>query len=165
MSSIDVNKNFEDHCWHDCRIWGIEFHTGEPEQDDWISDLRLDIDYICQWICDAGPCRFRVAPALLVFHEVMNLAISFERRDAAEYSVPAHPLSISEIERQSAIEYRSATDQFEHQWKIKLNDPEGGLISFLASGFTQTLRTEPVLLDKQGFSLRERQQLLAPLEK
>ncbi|HEX7449157.1 MAG TPA: hypothetical protein VF306_16505 [Pirellulales bacterium] len=165
MTRVNPTDDFEQYCWHDCRIWGIEFQTGEPEQGDWTSDLRLDIDYICQWLCDSGPCRFRVAPALLVFHEVMNLAISFERRDPAGYPVPAHPLSISEVERQPANKDQSMTDQSQHLWKIKLNDPDGGLISFSASGFTQTLRTEPVLLDEQCFSLRDRRELLARFDK
>ncbi|HEX5442730.1 MAG TPA: hypothetical protein VFW87_02825, partial [Pirellulales bacterium] len=81
MASVETTEDFDQYCWHDCRIWGIEFLVGEPELGDWTSDLRLDIDYLCQWLCDAGPCQFRVAPAFLVFHEVMNLTIAIERRD------------------------------------------------------------------------------------
>lgn len=161
MSSVNSTDDFDQYGWHDCRIWGIEFRVGEPEQGDWTSDLRLDIDYICQWLCDAGPCQFRVAPAFLVFHEVMNLKIAFERRDPDGRFMPAHPLSISEIERSPAAKDRTLLGLPCHQWCIKLNDPEGGEITFLASGFTQKLRAEPLSLDEQTFTLRERQKVLA----
>ncbi len=163
MASVETTEDFDQYCWHDCRIWGIEFRVGEPELGDWTSDLRLDIDYLCQWLCDAGPCQFRVAPAFLVFHEVMNLKIAIERRDPDGHFVPAHPLSIAEIERQPAATSSSPPGWPRYSWRIKLNDPEGGEITFLASGFTQTLRTEPVVLDEQTFPLRERQKLLANL--
>lgn len=117
MSTINVINDFDQRCWHDCRIWGIEFRAGDPEQDDWTSDLRLDIDYICQWLCDSGPCRFLVAPAFLVFHDVVNLMIAIERRDPEGGLVPTHPLAATN-------NVRSATVQSEHGWKIKLNDPE-----------------------------------------
>ncbi len=43
-----------------------------------------------------------------------------------------------------------------YRWRIALNWPKGAEIGFGASGFTQKLRAEPVLLDAQRLSAAER---------
>ncbi|HVX61165.1 MAG TPA: hypothetical protein VHC19_11200 [Pirellulales bacterium] len=154
----EAKPDFGEFSWHDCHIWAIAFQPGNPNQGDWTSDLALDIDFICQWLCDDGGCRFRVAPAMLVFHDVSDarIAIAWERTSYA------HELSIAEIVREplAADETGLAQDKPSYRWIIKFNWPEGGELSFIASGFTQTLNAEPVLLDEQSFSLATRNALL-----
>jgi hypothetical protein len=86
-------SDFDRLSWHDCRIWGIAFRTNEPIKGDWISELVLDIDFICEWCCDNAEGRFRVAPANLVFHGVESLAIAIRHVESSA----AYPLSIAEI--------------------------------------------------------------------
>ena len=43
-----------------------------------------------------------------------------------------------------------------YRWRIRLNWPDASEISFGAVGFTQTLRAEPVLTEKQCLSRKER---------
>lgn len=95
---------------------------------------------------------------MLVFHDVSDarIAIAWERTSYA------HELSIAEIVREplAADETGLAQDKPSYRWIIKFNWPEGGELSFIASGFTQTLNAEPVLLDEQSFSLATRNALL-----
>lgn len=154
----EAQMDFEELSWHDCHIWAIAFRPGNPNQGDWTSDLALDIDFICQWLCDDGNCRFRVAPAMLVFHDVgdAKIAIAWERKSSA------HALSIAEIVREPLADEDAglAGDRPGYRWTIKLNWPEGGEISFTSSGFTQTLMAEPAVLEEQCFSLAARDALL-----
>jgi len=49
--------------WHDNLIYTIGFDIGDPEKQDWRSDLVLDIDFIAEWLCEpSGAVSFRVAP-------------------------------------------------------------------------------------------------------
>ena len=47
-----------------------------------------------------------------------------------------------------------------YHWKIRLNWPDSGEIAFGATGFTQILRAEPVLTEKQYLSKSARGSLL-----
>jgi hypothetical protein len=47
-------------------------------------------------------------------------------------------------------------------WSIKLNWPQGGEIAFGASGYTQTLRSEPRLLSEQRLPCDDRPALIYP---
>jgi hypothetical protein len=45
-------------------LWTIGFDLGNPEEDDWTSDLILGLDFIEERLCPTGDqCVFRVAPA------------------------------------------------------------------------------------------------------
>ncbi|HQU42358.1 MAG TPA: hypothetical protein PK867_06075 [Pirellulales bacterium] len=150
-----LERDFDRVCWHDCHIWGLSFHTGEPQNDDWTSELVFDIDFICEWCCNNDSGRFSVAPAFLVFHGV----------EAAEISIhwgagQIYPLSIAEISRDQTGQYSLPSGKTNYRWEIKLNWPQGGRIAFHSFGFTQTLRTEPALIDEQCFSLKARTVLL-----
>src|SRR5690606_33897335 len=69
--------------WHDNVIYGLGFDRGEPDEDDWRSDLRLDIDFIEEWLSGApGDVQFKVAPATLTFHDVADLAIAVDQGDS-----------------------------------------------------------------------------------
>ena len=128
--------DFERLSWHDCHIWGIAFRSGEPSENDWISELILDIDFICEWCCD--------------IEEGRSLAIALRH---AESSL-AGPLSIAEISR--------TPEGTTSRWRIALNWPARGEITFVAVGFKQTLRAEPVLIEEQCFRLDEREKLVGP---
>jgi hypothetical protein len=46
-----TDADFDRLSWHDCHIWAVELHAGNPDDKDWTSDLVLDIDFIVDWIC------------------------------------------------------------------------------------------------------------------
>lgn len=59
-----TEADFDRLSWHDCHIWGLAFQAGDPDEDDWTSDLVLDIDFVAEWICGLdGLAQFPVAPA------------------------------------------------------------------------------------------------------
>jgi hypothetical protein len=39
MGDSVTEADFEQLSWHDCHIWGMEFQTGDPDEDDWTSDV------------------------------------------------------------------------------------------------------------------------------
>ena len=41
-----TEADFDRLSWHDCHIWALELRAGEPDDEDWTSDLALDIDFI-----------------------------------------------------------------------------------------------------------------------
>jgi hypothetical protein len=62
-----------------------------------------------------------------------------------------HELALDRIDR----------EPFEniYAWTIHSNWPDGGTISFGASGYTQTLQGESVLLDRQKLTRPERERI------
>ena len=138
--------------WHDNVIYGFSFELGDPEKQDWRSDLVFDIDFIAEWVreSDEGQMRFRVAPATLRFQNVGDLSISIDHGDSGG-RVAMSELSIGSVKRERLDR------PFDYwRWTIDLNAPQGARISFCASGFTQTLREEPVLLTEQHLPRRHR---------
>jgi hypothetical protein len=136
-------SDFEELSWHDCSVFGISFDVGNDR-----SDLRLDLDFIVEWICGTGgSARFRVAPALLTFHHVTDAGVRIEPFGGA-YQVALFPPVISQVYRERVAEQRVCLDRPYYAWRIELVAP-GGTISFGASGFTQALEREPVLSDTQ----------------
>lgn len=155
-----TEADFKRLSWHDCHIWAVEIHAGDPDEGDFTSDLALDIDFIVEWICGVGgrPGRFRVAPANLVFHGVTDPRIDVDW-GRSNHQVSVHPLSIGCIEREPIANQRVFLDRPYYEWKLRLNWPEGGEIVFGAVGFTQTLRAEPVLTDQPCLSPGTRRRL------
>ena len=150
MNTVYADPDFEKLSWHDCRIWGLEFRT---------DDLVLDIDFILGWICDTeGGAQFRVAPATLVFHGVTDLKVNIDWGNSG-FQVALYELSIDRIDRERAIGQKVFLDRPYYKWSIRLNWPRDGEIVFGAVGFSQTLRSEPVLTNKQSLSLRQRKEL------
>lgn len=138
-----TDAEFTQLSWHDNAIYGIAFYAGEPDENDWASDLILDIDYIVEWLCPTeGAFQFKVAPAWLVFHDVFEHEIAMAQKPSFA-GVPV----IDRIEREFEGHLGISTDIANYRWTIHLNYPENGLIRFLAPGFTQTLRAEPILQD------------------
>lgn len=155
MSTVYTQEDFEGVSWHDCRIWGIEFRVGDIDEDDWTSDLAFDIDFIVEWLRETGRgYQFRVSPATLVFHGVTEPRITIDNARSG-FQVSLYPTSISHIERERILDQKVHLDRPYYKWKICLNSDEGE-ISFGATGFTQTLRAEPVLTHSQFLYLKER---------
>ena len=135
--------------WHDDRIHSLHLRAPDPDRGDWRSELMLDIDHIVEWLCGAdGRMRFRVAPASLLFHDVTDLriGIAFGAGGARE---TLNELSIAAIDRHPAAATAGPGQQPYYDWRIALNLPVGGEITFGASGYSLTLRAAPVLTDQQ----------------
>ncbi len=129
---------------------------GDHALGDWHGDLVLDIDHIVEWVCATdGGVRFLVAPATLAFHDVADLRLAVDFRDSGG-QVTMNELSIDAITRERVEDQKVCLDRPYYRWRIALNLPTGGEIAFSASGFTQTLRAEPVLLDEQRLPAAER---------
>src|SRR5262249_34802760 len=99
MTVIQTEVDFERMSWHDCHIWRIEFRVGEPEEDDWTSDLVLGLDFILEWLCGVdGSVTFKIAPATLVFHGVTDPKIAIDWGDN-DFQAAIHEVSIARVER------------------------------------------------------------------
>jgi hypothetical protein len=154
-----TEADFDRLSWHDCHIWAIELRAGDPDKQDWTSDLALDIDFIVEWICAVdGRAQFRVAPATLVFHGVTDPRIDINWGSSG-FRVALHPVSIGRVERKPVQDQKVYLDRPYYDWTIHLNWPDGGEIAFGAVGFTQTLRAEPVSTENQCLSRSERTRL------
>jgi hypothetical protein len=130
--------------WHDNLIYGVRFDIGDPDKQEWRSDLVFDIDFIAEWLCEpSGEFRFRVAPATLTFHDVGDLSISVDHGDSGGRNAMIE-LSIDSVTRERLVRPFAFW-----RWLIRLNSPKGGSIAFCASGFTQTLRDEPRMVAEQ----------------
>lgn len=154
MTATCTHAEFERLSWHDCVIWGLELHPPDPEAGDWRCDLVLDIDFIVEWLCGVGredPTRFRVAPATLRFDAVSDLRIAI---DWGSSGAMLHEASIDRIEREPSP--TAPRDRPRYRWRIALNWPRSGEIVLEAAGFTQTLRAEPIVTERQSLARRER---------
>jgi hypothetical protein len=160
MAISYTETDFDRLSWHDCHIWRVELCVGDPDEGDWTSDLVLDVDYIVEWLCGVGSGgQFRVAPATLVFHGVTDLRINIDWGRSG-FQCALHELSIDSIERELIQDQKVYLDRPYYSWTVRLNWPSAGAITFGAVGFTQTLRAEPVLIEKQSFSQHERSRLI-----
>ena len=155
----DTHSSKDERSWHDNLIYGLHLAAPDPDAGLWISDLILDIDHIADWICGTdGGVQFRVAPATLTFHGVTDLRMSFDFGGGAHRHT-MNELSIADITTQPAPPLGiGSADYF--LWRIALNSPQGGEIAFGASGYTLTLRADPVLLDDQRLPPADRPHLL-----
>jgi len=150
-----TEADFDRLSWHDCHIWAVELRAGDPDDGDWTSDLALDLDFIVEWICGVGGGgQFRVAPATLVFHGVTDPKIDIDWGRSG-----FHPVSIGTLEREPIENQKVHLGRPYYSWRIRLNWPDSSEIAFGAVGFTQTLRAEPVLSERQHLSLKERGRL------
>jgi hypothetical protein len=144
--------------WHDNLVYALLFNVGDVAKGDRRSELVLDIDHIVEWICGTnGGARFRIAPATLTFHDVTDLRVSFDFGGSGHRQT-LNELSIAAIS-QEPVPTPSVAQPY-GRWRIELNLPRGGEITFGASGYTQTFRAEPVLLDDQRLPARGRPPLL-----
>ena len=159
MATSFTEAHFDQLSWHDCHVWRIDLRCGNPDENDWTSDLALDIDFIAEWLCAVGRgSQFRVAPATLVFHGVTDPSINVDWGRSGFQSA-LHEISIDRIERVQINDQKVYLDRPYFRWTIRLNWPASGEVAFGAVGFTMTLLTEPVLIDRQSLSRRERARL------
>jgi hypothetical protein len=157
MAQSGSRPGFDDLRWHDNALYGLRLDIGDCERNDWHADLVLDIDHIVEWLCSvSSPARFRVAPATLTFHDVTDLTVAIDCGDSGG-QIALHPLSIDAISRERILDQKICFDRPYYRWRIALNWPQGGTLTFGASGFTQTLRAEPVVRDEQQLSPLDRQ--------
>lgn len=160
MTDLEItDAAFDRLSWHDNVIYGIAFETADPEANDWTSDLLLEIDHIVEWLCVDKRVRFRVAPATLAFHSVTDFTSMIDW-PTSEYQVGLQLPSIELIERARLTDQKVYLDRPYWRWRIALNAPQGGHLSFGAVGFTQTLRAEPLLQDEQWLAPAQRRALL-----
>jgi hypothetical protein len=140
-----TDADFDTLSWHDNHVHGLQISEGQYGS----GELVLDLDFIVEWVrSDSGCVQFRIAPALLTFHEVTNLKIELDYRSAR---AAMSPFSIAAIERRlESRERYTAT-----VWTIPLNWPNGE-ISFEATGFSQVLRASPIVKDQQSLTETER---------
>jgi hypothetical protein len=139
--------------WHDNPVYGIHWRCADPDRNLWRSELVLDIDHILEWVPPAkGGWTFLVAPALLVFHDAADLAISLDCTSGDAEPHYLNELTIDHICREAAPGEK--TDWF--RWRIELNQPKAGGIGFLASRFSQTLSAPPLLCDEQRYPGNQR---------
>ena len=154
MSLSFTDADFDRLTFHDCHLFGIALRPGDPDADDWTSDLVLDIDYIAEWLCGAdGRTRFRVAPASLVFHGVSDPRLSLDWGDH-NHQVALQPVSIDHVERTPVRDQKIYLDRPYYRWRIVANAPRGGELAFGAVGFDLALRAEPVVIDTQAIGRR-----------
>jgi hypothetical protein len=138
---------FDAHHWHDDEIHAFELRVGDPDLDDWTSDLVLDIDHIVEWVRTEDGMRFRVAPATLVFHGATDLRIEIDAARGGHSTSLMLP-SISRVERERMVDQKVFLDRPYYRWRIVLNGTPDGEISFGAVGFDETLRGEPLLVEQ-----------------
>jgi hypothetical protein len=159
MNKKLTEADFKNASWHDCSIWGISCRVGDGRANDWTSDVVFDIDFITNWKCESNrKCQFLVAPASLVFHNVTDLRINIDWGDS-KFRTSLHRISVDRIERERIKDQKIYLDRPYYKWKICLNWPEAGEISFGAAGFTQSLLAKPVKRKDQNLSLTDRDRL------
>ena len=142
---------FDQLSWHDNAVHGLRIDVGDPNRGQWHSRLILDIDHILEWLCRPDrPWQFRVAPATLTFEDATDLSIQLPDRGFGT-QISLSPLSIDGIEREREKDQRICLDRPYWRWTIRLNDPNGGVMAFGASGLQLRLRAEPMLTDQQCY--------------
>ncbi len=156
MAKPTTDSDFESLSWHDNIVYGLRLDVGDATRGDWRSDLVLDIDHIVEWVrAEPAEMRFRVAPTTLTFHNMTDLRIAVDFGDSGGQIV-MNELSIATIMREPIADQKTCLDRTYYRWLIELNLPRGGEIAFGASGLTQDLRADPVLLEDQRFSVLDR---------
>ena len=157
MQTTQTEADFEQMSWHDCNIWRLDFMVGDPDEGDWTNDLVVGIDFIVEWLCGIdGATKFKIAPATLAFHGVTDPKIGIDWGQTGLM----HEVSIHQILREPIRDQKAYPGRPYYRWRISLNWPKGGEISFGAVGFTQTLLAEPILCESQHLPLKERNRLM-----
>jgi len=143
-----TTADYESLSWHDCHVHG--FHLGNVNEDHGTAELDLDVDFIVEWLPQGDrSILFRVAPATLTFHDVSSMRFLL---DYCEPGAGMTPFSLDRIEREP-VTY--GTGYTTYRWRLPVNWPAGE-ITFESPGFTQQLRRQPVLQNRQSLSTGER---------
>ena len=132
------------------RLFHIELRILEGEQG--TGEFWLDLDYILEWLppqTEDGNFRIRIAPAVLVFHEVTSLRVAI---DYAASRAAIGPFSLGGIEREP-FSYPNGYESF--RWTLEIACPSGE-IAFEAPGFIQHLTGRAVETDSQQLNESQR---------
>jgi hypothetical protein len=141
-----TTADFENLSWHDCHVYGFRLE----EREHGTAEVEFDIDFIVEWLCQEDRSfKFRVAPAVLTFHNVFDLRLEL---DYAAVGAGMTPFSIAGIEREG-IANENGNSSF--LWRMSINWPTG-VITFQSPGFTQVLRRAPILVPRQALLPKER---------
>jgi hypothetical protein len=136
MERFESEEGFNQLAWHDNAIYGLRLDVGDSDRGEWRSDLVLDIDHIVEWICGVGGgVRFRVAPTTLTFHDVTDLSVTVDFGDSG-YRTAISELAIDHIGREPVPDQQIGLDRPYFRFRIVLNLPPGGALTFGASGFS-----------------------------
>ncbi|MES2671177.1 MAG: hypothetical protein V4673_12265 [Pseudomonadota bacterium] len=137
--------DFDALSWRDVRVHGFRIVEGAQGT----AELVLDIDFILEWLPEDDGYRFRIAQAILQFHEVFGLRFML---DYVACSAGMTAFSIESIEREVIGDDERAQS---YRWRIDVNWPEG-FLEFEAPGFSQWLVGEIVEQDGQTLDPRQR---------
>jgi hypothetical protein len=141
--------------WHDNYLHGISW---KQEFESGTNDFILDIDYIVEWVCTREKeFRFKISPCDLIFHNITDLKININCGDSNFQAYIEGGIPIFKITREQIKNQKTHLDKPYYQWKIELDNLcKNSYISFGSTGFTQTLRKEPILVDKQWLASAQR---------
>ncbi len=141
--SKDRHANI-DHQFHDDTIHAIQFIPVDVDDDNWESELILDIDHITDWVKSSKDgYEFDVAEATLSFHDVSEISIRCRILGGG-----ANPIPIDRIERSDEPIIKRG-DYVCFEWAICLNDGDDGTIRFIASGYSLEKARKPIRLSEQ----------------
>jgi hypothetical protein len=131
--SLWTQDDFEQMCWHDNRLHGIDFVDDfEPHE----HEIRFDIDYLFKWVGhggEEGPSGFWIAPSTLVFPgSSINLSIDGNLFGTWIMGIERYPCT---EQRYGAVKWT---------WEMSLNT--GGTIIVRSDTYTQYTRQYPRFL-------------------
>lgn len=147
MSSTWTESDYDSMGWHDTTVHAIRIVEGKYGS----GEFWIDLDYIVEWICVGNTCRFRVAPALLVFREVTKLRLTLDYATVGAGLVPFQLDGIARNETARTASYGS------YSWTIEIGWPDGS-IAFDSPGFTQKLTGPIIETESQSLSPSQRGQ-------
>ena len=125
--------------WHDNRIYSLAFLPEEYQ-------LRLDIDYIFEWVESNDGNRFEsfwVAPSTLCFENVSNIKFDI---DMGQY----YDLDISEIRRE--LLGKTPNGKYD-SWRYTIETGVGS-ISLEATNYKMYVRAHPINSESQDIPTR-----------
>lgn len=136
--------DFDAMAWQGVHVHGLRL----VPNDDGTAELVLDIDFLLTRAGEDGAPQFRVAQAILQFHEVSALRMAL---DYAACSAGMTPFAIGAIRREplappdgdAGDDGADAPETGPWRWTIAIDWPDGEL-AFDAPGFSQWLVGEPV---------------------
>lgn len=130
---IWTHDDFAKMGWHDNAVHAFSLEYVPP----WPGRVLIDIDYIIEWVTppnEGDSFRFWVCPATLAFEDASDFKAD------VDLSGRTFELSLDEIVRSEPDEH----DRF--VWRLIGHEFSASVVS---AGFTQYLRSTPVLSDSQ----------------
>lgn len=131
VKEIWTELDYDQMGWHDSYIHAIVFPLEKFR-------FILDIDYIFQWELnpESQSYNFWVAPCELTFQNIYNLSVNIDFKNHIG-------LEILDISRPSCRDTGKAI-----MWSYKIECSQGQ-IEFEAMGYTQRIKSQPVLSESQ----------------